>query len=34
MPARDAAAVFATVAAIHVPINLVGHAVGARETPI
>jgi CDP-2,3-bis-(O-geranylgeranyl)-sn-glycerol synthase len=34
MSAREAATVFATVAAIHVPINLVGYAVGARETPI
>ena len=34
MSARETAQVFATVAAIHVPINLVGYAVGARETPI
>jgi CDP-2,3-bis-(O-geranylgeranyl)-sn-glycerol synthase len=34
MSAREAAAVFATVAAIHVPINLVGYALGARDTPI
>jgi CDP-2,3-bis-(O-geranylgeranyl)-sn-glycerol synthase len=34
MSVREAATAFATVAAIHVPINLVGYAVGARETPI
>jgi CDP-2,3-bis-(O-geranylgeranyl)-sn-glycerol synthase len=34
MTAREAATAFATVAAIHVPINLVGYAVGARDTPI
>jgi hypothetical protein len=34
MSAREAAAAFATVAAIHLPINLVGYLVGARETPI
>jgi hypothetical protein len=34
MPAREAAAVFATVAAVRVPIDLAGYAVGARETPI
>jgi CDP-archaeol synthase len=34
MTVREAAAVFATVAAVHVPINLVGYAVGARDTPV
>jgi hypothetical protein len=34
MTAEEAATAFATVAAIHVPINLVGYAVGARDTPI
>jgi CDP-archaeol synthase len=34
MSVREAAAAFATVAAVHVPINLVGYAVGARDTPI
>jgi CDP-2,3-bis-(O-geranylgeranyl)-sn-glycerol synthase len=34
MTAREAAAVFAAVAAIHVPINLAGYALGARDTPI
>jgi hypothetical protein len=34
MSLREAATVFATVAAVHVPINLVGYAIGARETPI
>jgi hypothetical protein len=31
---REAAAVFATVAAVHAPINLVGYALGAGDTPI
>jgi hypothetical protein len=34
MSAREAAQVFALVAAIHVPVNLVGYAIGARTTPI
>jgi CDP-2,3-bis-(O-geranylgeranyl)-sn-glycerol synthase len=34
MTPREVAAVFATVAAVHVPINLVGYAVGARTTAI
>jgi hypothetical protein len=34
MTPREAATVFAAVAAIHVPINLVGYAVGARDTPV
>ena len=31
---REATIAFATVAVVHVPINLVGYAVGARDTPI
>jgi CDP-2,3-bis-(O-geranylgeranyl)-sn-glycerol synthase len=34
MSVREAAAAFATVAAIHVPINLAGYALGVRATPI
>jgi hypothetical protein len=34
MTAREAAAVFATVAAVHVPIKLVGYGLGVRDTPI
>ena len=34
VPAREAAGVFAAVAAIHLPINLAGYALGARDTPI
>ena len=34
MSAREAATAFAVVAAVHVPINLVGYRVGARDTPI
>jgi CDP-2,3-bis-(O-geranylgeranyl)-sn-glycerol synthase len=34
MAAREAATAFATVAAIHMPINLVGYAAGVRDTPI
>src|SRR3954470_12539704 len=34
MTVREAATAFAVVAAIHVPINLVGYALGARDTPI
>jgi len=30
----EVARAFATVAAIHVPINLIGYAVGARKSPI
>jgi len=31
---REAATAFAMVAAVHVPISLVGYLVGARDTPI
>ena len=31
---RETAEVFTLVAAIHVPINLVGYAVGARTSPL
>jgi hypothetical protein len=34
MSAREAAGTFALVGAIHVPINLIGYAVGARTAPI
>jgi hypothetical protein len=34
MPAREALASFGIVAAIHVPINLVGYAIGARTSPL
>jgi hypothetical protein len=34
MPAREALASFAIVAAVHVPINLVGYALGARTSPL
>lgn len=34
MRAREAAEVAALVAAVHVPINVVGYAVGAQTTPI
>lgn len=34
MSAREAATAFAVVATVHVPINLVGYLVGARDTPI
>jgi CDP-2,3-bis-(O-geranylgeranyl)-sn-glycerol synthase len=34
MTPREVAAVFATIAVVHVPINLVGYAVGARTTAI
>ena len=34
MSAREAAEVFAVVAAVHVPINLLGYALGVRRTPI
>jgi hypothetical protein len=33
MSAREVAEVFGLVAAIHVPINLVGYAIGARRSP-
>lgn len=32
--ARDGADVFAIVAALHIPINLIGYALGARTQPI
>ncbi len=34
MNARETAQAFATVAAVHVPINLVGWAIGARAAPL
>ena len=34
LSAREAVQVFALVAAVHVPINLVGYAVGARTAPL
>jgi CDP-archaeol synthase len=34
MNAREAAQTFVTVAAVHVPINLAGWAIGARTTPL
>ena len=34
MPARNAVDAFALVAALHVPVNLIGYAVGARSSPI
>jgi CDP-archaeol synthase len=34
MSAREAAGVFAVVAAMHVPINLIGYALGARTQPL
>ena len=34
MTPREAARVFALVAAIHVPVNLVGYAIGARTSPL
>jgi hypothetical protein len=34
MTAREAAQVFALVGAIHIPVNLVGYAVGARTSPL
>src|SRR3954447_4521301 len=33
MSARDVAQVFVLVAAVHVPVNLVGYAIGARTAP-
>jgi CDP-archaeol synthase len=34
MSVREAAQVFFLVAAIHVPINLIGYAIGARSAPL
>ena len=34
MSARETAEVFAVAAAVHVPINLLGYALGVRRTPI
>jgi hypothetical protein len=34
MTVREAPTAFAVVAAIRVPIKLVGYALGARDTPI
>jgi hypothetical protein len=34
MSVREAAQVFLLVAAIHVPINLIGYAIGARTAPL
>lgn len=34
MPLRDVARAFAVVAGIHMGINVVGYAIGARKTPI
>jgi hypothetical protein len=34
MSARETAEVFAIVAAVHVPINLIGHALGVRTSPL
>ncbi len=34
MNAREAAQTFVTVAAVHIPINLVGWAIGARTAPL
>ena len=34
MSVREAATAFAAVAAVHVPINLVGYATGVRSSPI
>lgn len=34
MPLRDVAMASAVVAAVHVPINLVGYALGARKSPL
>ena len=33
MSAQEAGQVFVLVAAVHVPINLIGYAIGARTTP-
>ena len=34
MSAREAARVFALVVAVHLPVNVVGYAIGARSAPI
>jgi hypothetical protein len=34
MPARQALDAFATVAAVHSGVNVVGYAIGARTSPI
>jgi hypothetical protein len=34
MPARDALDAFVLVAGLHVPVNVIGYAVGARSSPI
>jgi hypothetical protein len=34
MPARRAARAFAVVAGVHMCVNVVGYAIGARETAI
>jgi hypothetical protein len=34
MSPREAARTFALVAAVHVPINAIGYAIGARSSPI
>jgi hypothetical protein len=34
MTTREAAAVFGTVTAVHLPLNVIGYAVGARSAPI
>jgi len=34
MSPREAARTFALVAAVHVPINVIGYAIGARSSPI
>jgi hypothetical protein len=34
MSAREALDAFATVSAVHVGVNLVGYAIGARERPV
>jgi hypothetical protein len=31
---RETAGVFALAVAVHVPINLIGYAIGARDRPI
>ena len=34
MPASDALLSFVAVAAVHVPVNLIGYAIGARDTKV
>jgi hypothetical protein len=34
MSAREVAQAFGVVTAVHIAVNLIGYAVGARETPI